>query len=60
MLRAAVLAAWLATAYCGAKGSPQPPSRDASDGGTPTPTSTPNPNKTPTRGPMPSPDAGAP
>jgi hypothetical protein len=39
MLRAAVLAAWLATAYCGAKGSPQPPVREAPDGGTPTPDS---------------------
>ena len=41
MLRAAVLAALLATAYCGAKGSPQPPSKEAPDGGVATPTPTP-------------------
>ncbi len=35
MLRAAVAAAMLATAYCGAKGPPQPPSRDAPDAGVP-------------------------
>ncbi len=33
MLRAAVAAAMLATAYCGAKGPPQPPAREAPDGG---------------------------
>jgi hypothetical protein len=39
MLRAAVLAALLATAYCGAKGSPQPPAKEASDAGAATSTS---------------------
>jgi hypothetical protein len=45
MLRAAVLAAWLATAYCGAKGPPQPPARETADGGaaSPTPPATPTP-----------------
>ncbi len=47
MLRAAVAAAILATAYCGAKGPPQPPAREAPDGGaaresTSTSTSTPD------------------
>jgi predicted small lipoprotein YifL len=42
MLRAAVAAAMLATAYCGAKGPPQPPVRDAPDAGSTSSTSTPN------------------
>ncbi len=33
MLRAAVAAVVLATAYCGAKGPPQPPAREAPDAG---------------------------
>ena len=41
MLRAGVLAALLATAYCGAKGSPQPPAREAPDAGPSTSTSRP-------------------
>ena len=42
MLRAAVAAALFATAYCGAKGPPQPPAREAPDAGAPSsaPTST--------------------
>ena len=35
MLRAAVAAAILATAYCGAKGPPQPPARETPDAGAP-------------------------
>ena len=35
MLRALVAAAMLATAYCGAKGAPQPPAREAPDAGSP-------------------------
>jgi len=38
MLRALVLAAFVATAYCGAKGPPQPPASPpaaAADGGSP-------------------------
>jgi len=53
MLRAAVAAALLATAYCGAKGPPQPPAREAPDGGTPstpTPTSTGATSSTPDAG----------
>jgi len=33
MLRAVVAAVVLATAYCGAKGPPQPPAKEAPDGG---------------------------
>jgi len=33
MLRALVLAAMIATAYCGAKGAPQPPAREVPDAG---------------------------
>ena len=40
MLRAAVSAAMLATAYCGAKGPPQPPMHEAPDAGSTS--STPN------------------
>jgi predicted small lipoprotein YifL len=39
MLRAAVAAAMLATAYCGAKGPPQPPVREAPDAGSTSSTS---------------------
>jgi hypothetical protein len=54
MLRAAVLAALLATAYCGAKGPPQPPAREPSDGG---PAASASPSISPS---TPTPDAGAP
>lgn len=37
MLRAILAAAMLATAYCGAKGAPQPPAREAPDAGPPPP-----------------------
>ena len=40
MLRAVVAAVVLATAYCGAKGPPQPPAKEAPDAGAPTSTST--------------------
>ncbi len=46
MLRAAVLAALIATAYCGAKGSPQPPAREVPDAGPATPGPTPPPTST--------------
>jgi hypothetical protein len=52
MLRAAVLAAWLATAYCGAKGSPHPPAREAADAGPASPA--------PPAAPTPPADAGTP
>ncbi|HEX9573820.1 MAG TPA: hypothetical protein VF994_06965 [Myxococcales bacterium] len=60
MLRAAVAAVVLATAYCGAKGPPQPPAREAPDAGAAGSTSTPDSGSgwpvTPTR----SADAGPP
>jgi hypothetical protein len=58
MLRAAVAAAILATAYCGAKGPPQPPAREAPDAGSP---KTPSPSTSPSPSPSTSPpDAGSP
>jgi predicted small lipoprotein YifL len=44
MLRAAVVAAMLATAYCGAKGPPQPPAGEVPDGGPAASTSSPSPS----------------
>jgi hypothetical protein len=57
MLRAAVLAALIATAYCGAKGSPQPPAREVPDAG---PATTPGPTPPPTSTAPSTSDAGSP
>jgi hypothetical protein len=51
MVRAAVAAAILATAYCGAKGPPQPPAREAPDAGSAAPTSPSTPTSDPSPGP---------
>ncbi|HYV65232.1 MAG TPA: hypothetical protein VE964_03250 [Myxococcales bacterium] len=67
MLRAAVAAAVLATAYCGAKGPPQPPVHEAPDGGSPSTAPSTSPSTSTSTPPSPStstspstPDAGSP
>jgi len=62
MLRAVVAAGVLATAYCGAKGPPQPPAHEAPDAGAPSTSTSPStpsssPTSTPTQPPT---DAGSP